>query len=142
MQVRDIEQMAVADSVKTMRDFGSAYDNARMLLPRKLQCQMKEQLSALNVYNVLAELKGYNDVKEDTFRVVLGVLCMLGRLRKDFKDWQSIKPQLRSELFGEMVALDISGAAGANSTEHTVMRKRWAESLRATKGCVTVCNGT
>ena len=86
-------------------------------------------------HNVLAELKGYNDVKEDTFRVVLGVLCMLGRLRKDFKDWQSIKPQLRSELFGEMIALDISGASGANSVEHTMMRQRWAESIRATRGC-------
>jgi len=56
--VADIEKMAVADSVPAMQDFGTAYDNARMLLPRKLQSQMKQQLAELNSYQIVSELKG------------------------------------------------------------------------------------
>jgi len=130
--VREIEEMAVADAVATMQDFGSAYDSARMMLPRKLHQQMREQLQELNVYQILAELKGYNDVKDDAFKVVLGVLCMLGRKMKDFKDWPAVKPQLRSELIAEMISLDVRG--GDDKLHRIEVRKRWAESLRATRG--------
>ncbi|KAL1524260.1 hypothetical protein AB1Y20_019163 [Prymnesium parvum] len=127
--VSDIEKMAVADSVPAMQDFGTAYDNARMLLPRKLQSQMKQQLAELNSYQIVSELKGYNEVSEDTFKLMLGVLCMLGRSRKSFKQWSHVKAQLKAELIADMVALDVR--AGKKASE---MMKCWAESLRATRG--------
>ena len=65
----DIEKMGVGDAVETMNDYGTAYDNARMLLPMKLQQQMREQLSTLNVFSVLAELKNYIEVKDDVHKV-------------------------------------------------------------------------
>ena len=70
--------MPVSSMVDAKPKYGVAYQEARLTLPIKLQQQMKDQLSNLNIYAVMAELKGYHEFKEDTHKTIVGVLCMLG----------------------------------------------------------------
>eukprot|EP00326_Haptolina_ericina_P044975 CAMPEP_0181236818 /NCGR_PEP_ID=MMETSP1096-20121128/38401_1 /TAXON_ID=156174 ORGANISM="Chrysochromulina ericina, Strain CCMP281" /NCGR_SAMPLE_ID=MMETSP1096 /ASSEMBLY_ACC=CAM_ASM_000453 /LENGTH=60 /DNA_ID=CAMNT_0023332069 /DNA_START=48 /DNA_END=226 /DNA_ORIENTATION=- len=48
------------------------------------------------------------------------------------KRWEDVKPYLRSELFSEMLALDVRSGKGGTSSDE--MLRRWTESQRATKG--------
>jgi hypothetical protein len=109
----------------------SALAAVRLLLPRRLQAQVGGQLDTLDLRDALAELKSYKHPPENVRRVVVGVLCLLGRPLASLSTWAHVLPHLRRELQREMLAFDPAASHGGDSTHHSTV---WAESRRATEG--------
>ena len=120
----------------------SALAAVRLLLPRRLQAQVGGQLDTLDLRDALVELKSYKHPPENVRRVVVGVLCLLGRPLASLSTWAHVLPHLRRELQKEMLAFDPASHGGDSTPSHggdstlshggdsTV----WAESRRATEG--------
>jgi hypothetical protein len=105
----------------------SALQAVRLLLPRRLQAQVGAQLDTLELKDALAELKSYKNPPENVKRVLMGVLCLLGRRLRTLGDWQKqVLPHLRRELQREMLDFD----PVKSQAEQTC----WVESRTATEG--------
>eukprot|EP00966_Prymnesium_polylepis_P236654 5473537-Prymnesium_polylepis.1 len=121
--------MPVCGAVDVMKgdSIDRAYNQARLLLPTKLQQQMVTQLKKFDS-EMIAELKGYKERPSDELRLLKAVLVILGKKDlKKVKKWEQVKPFLKPALIDEMIALDAREAM-SNQT----MRKLWTASERYT----------
>ena len=63
-----------------------------------------------------------------TYKVMAGVLTLLGVERKSLKSWDDVRLRLNRDLMREILEFDCMD----HSPE--VLAQRWAESMRASKG--------
>jgi len=128
--VDDIAAMHVFDPcpMTTSKDMRAAFAESRMLLPTKLQAEMRRQLHMLDE-QILHELVSYEHVSEPTTTLFKGVLILLGHDREALKDktWTEIKFHLHPHhLIEKMTSVDLT-------TDSKDMKKRWCDSIRETK---------
>ena len=131
--VRDIERMDVGEigRIQLSDAFTAAHFEARRLLPRKLQMQMRQNLASLELGVIMAELKAYVgehiDRKPGLVKLMRGVLALVGRNAKETKDWDAIKIQLKPSLVQEMLGIDVTDVSDE-------AKRRWADSEKAMAG--------
>ena len=120
---------------------------ARLLLPRLLRAQLGAKLTALDLKAALAELRSYREPPDAVRRVVVGVLCLLGRCGRG-AIWMTARQHLRPELLRAMmqfeptahhVAADTAADAtdGTSSAAAGATAEAWVESAAATAGLTT-----
>ena len=98
---------------------------AAMMLPRMLLERVSEELATLDSKRVLAELRSYNHPPDCVAIALVGILCVLGRRRRDLDEWSAVRAQLKETLLTEIVELDATAKS---------KKRPWAESRAATKG--------
>lgn len=78
----------------------SQYNASRMLLPIKLQDEMRVQIAALDAQKVFAEIRSYQEKRMQPafIQMCCGALCLLGRARKQMQDWDGVKGNLNREV--------------------------------------------
>ena len=103
----------------------AAFSQARLLLPVKLQAEMRRQLGRLDAHKIFAEIHHYDTVDHDTQQLFKAVLILLGHQKEAMGDWYAIRQHLVPGLVRDMLSLDLSD-------ETKALRHRWAESARAT----------
>jgi len=125
--VEDIGSMHVGDPcpLASVPQMQAAFSQARLLLPIKLQSEMRRQLSQLDAQKIFAEIHHYDTVGDDTQQLFKAVLILLGHEKEAVGDWFEVRKHLVPALVRDMLALDLSD-------ETRKLRHRWAESSRAT----------
>ena len=83
--------MAVRTADDVREEMRGATRAVRLLLPRRLHAQVVNELGALDLRAALSELKSYRAPPDAVRKVVLGVLCLLGRRRTDLLDWKMVQ---------------------------------------------------
>jgi len=126
--VEDIERSHVGDPAPfaTMADAQAEFNHVHMLLPSKLQAEVRQQLAHLHADAVFAELLSYKEADPFVTKIMRSILVLLGHPRKELKTWEQIRPLCTTELLSEMLSLDLLA-------DTAKMRKRWAESMRVTE---------
>ena len=129
--VHELERLNIGDAAPVfLRAGGEAVGAgadaaAAMMLPRMLMDRVSQELSGLDSKRVLAELRSYNHPPDCVATALVGILCVLGRRRRDLDDWAAVRAQLKETLLQEMVELDATAKS---------KKRPWAESRAATKG--------
>jgi len=129
--VEEIERMPVGDAVplSSHSEYSSSYNASRLLLPERLQTQMRSKLCELRTETVFAELRSYAPGRSADFtKVMAGVLALLGVERKSLKSWNDVRLRLNRDLVHEILEFDCMDQSPETLGE------RWAESVRASKG--------
>ena len=134
--VNDIATMHIGDAPPKSRlgaGAGASMEaHAQMLLPKKLQQQMRLQLAKIDTAKLMGELHGYKQPPEDVHKVVRGVLVLMGHGRstgQDTSTWELCRPHLTFQLIKDMQTFDVVVVSSKHHTE-----ERWKESLQATDG--------
>jgi len=94
-------------------------------LARKIMEWAQAELNSLDPKGALTEIRSYNAPPAAVYQCMAGVLCVLGRKKRDVGEWKYVRAMLKSELLDEMQAFDPAKKG----------RKRcWNESKQVTKG--------
>ena len=117
--------------LSTIDGFGSAFDKSRLLLPTRLQEQLRVQIAKMNAQNVFAEIRSYKEARFSVgeIKMLTSILCLLGRNRKTLQKggWPRIKEELGPGLVTEMLEIDLGGM------DKGELERRWAACMRATQ---------
>jgi len=128
--VDEIAAMHVFDPcpMTNAEDLNAAFAHARLLLPNKLQAEMRRQIHLLDP-SLLQELATYEHVSDGVHDLVKGVLVLLGHDRHELPHkWMELRPMIQpATLVDRMLDLDLT-------SETKEMKKRWCESHRVTAG--------
>ena len=102
--VEDIAATHVGDPapISSVPELQAAFAQARLLLPVKLQHEMRRQLAALDA-QIFAEIHTYDKVDAETHRLFQGVLVLLGHAREETKTWVQTRKIITSNIRNEML---------------------------------------
>ena len=125
--VHDIEKSHVGDPTpfESTGSLESEFDHSRLLLPFKLQQEVRDQIKILGVDTIFNEIHSFASPPEDVQAIVRGVLALLGHRRKDIKTWIEMKKLMTTKVAEEMLELDMCD-------DKEVLHKNWEESQQCT----------
>lgn len=135
----DIEDMSMQDPVPltSMNEITGAFNQARILLPAKLQAEVRGQLSKLEFHAVFEEIQRYKaeSIEPALQAMLTSIVILVGgkdkkgheRTAAALQSWDEVRIQMTKEFAKEMLDLDL-----IHETES--LHKRWAESMRASAG--------
>lgn len=101
----------------SLEKYSDPYQAARLLLPLRLQEEMRLKIAALKPETVFAELRSYkeSEVPVKYEKLMCGVLCLLGRKRNEVSKWPQIKQEMRRETIDEMLEFELTGQAACTA---------------------------
>ena len=125
--VHDIENSHVGDPTpfESTGSLESEFDHSRLLLPYKLQQEVRDQIKTMGADTIFNEIHSFASPPEDVQAILRGVLALLGHRRKDTKAWLDIKKLMTTKVASEMLELDMCD-------DKDELHKNWEESQLCT----------
>ena len=133
--INDIGNMHMGDRPPPSPIFavgGSMEAHAALVLPKKLQHQMRLELAKMDVRHIVSEFHSYAEPPATVLSVVRAVLCLTGHSKStgiDTSTWELCKPLCTFALFKDMQTLNLVYVDKKLHTED-----RWREAAAITRG--------
>lgn len=135
----ELERTKVGDTPRTLkygrgRPTDGAIARAELLLPYKMQDQLRANLAEMPAHQLVAELRNYHTPVEEVCRIIAATLCLLGKVESHKADWKVLHPAINRQLIDDMLDKDMVGGPQLEGHRTKEDAKRWRESKRALKG--------
>jgi len=133
--INDIGNMHMGDVPPPSPIFavgGSMEAHAALVLPKKLQHQMRLELAKMDMRKVISELHSYQDPPDTVLRVVRAVLILVGHgssTGEETRTWEQCRPLCSAAMFKEMQTFNLVVVDKKLHTED-----RWKEAAAITRG--------